>query len=103
MTPSTLPAQGGADTDAIPVVTLVRILPTAIWIEDDIFGARHVMCQHEGCEPFCYASFHYDYAYTSNASTHAAATKLALELGATEPVEKRMRPIVFPPLPGGAA
>jgi hypothetical protein len=76
---------------SIPVVTLERILPTAVWVEDDIFGSRHVMLQHEGCHPFCYASFHYDYAYTSNSGTSAAATNLAKSLGATEPVERRFR------------
>jgi hypothetical protein len=69
----------------------VTILPTAVWIEDDICGGRHVMLQHEGMHAFCYASFHYDYAYTSNSGTWAAATELAKALGATEPIERRMR------------
>lgn len=81
----------------IPVVTLVEILPTKVWVEDDLFGSRHVMLQHEGFEPFNYASFYYNYAYTSNAGTWDAANRLAVELGATEPVEHRNRP--FPSVP----
>jgi hypothetical protein len=84
---------------SIQTVTIEKIYPTAIWIEDDICGARHVMLQHEGMHPFCYASFGYDYAYTSNAGTHAAAHALALQLGATEPIEHRMRSL---PVPGEA-
>jgi hypothetical protein len=82
---------GLALTEGIQVVTIERILPTALWIEDDIFGDRHVMLQHEGCDAFCYASSHYDYRYTDNAGTWTAAHKMALALGATEPVEHRMR------------
>ena len=72
-------------------VALVHVYPTAIWIESDIMGARHVVLQHEGCDPFTYASFHYDWRYTSNAITHDQAEKLAYALGATEPVEHRTR------------
>jgi hypothetical protein len=80
-------------------VEIVRILPTAIWIEDDFCGGRHVMLQHEGMAPFCYASFHYNYAYTSNSGTWAEAQKLALALGATEPVERRSRSYAPPSTP----
>lgn len=73
----------------IKTVKVVRIMPTRIWIENDIVGARHVMLQHEGMHPFCYASFHYDYAYTNNSGTWAAATELAKALGAVEPIEHR--------------
>lgn len=79
----------------VEVVTIKRVLPTAVWIEDDLFGARHVMLQHEGVEPFCYASFHYDHLYTSNSGTWEAAHALALQLGATEPIEHRVRPFVL--------
>lgn len=78
--------------------TLVEVLPTRIWIESDMMGARHVvMHHHDFGEPFTYASFHYDYAYTSNAGTWEAAHRLALALGVTEPVEQRQRE--FPPMP----
>ena len=73
-------------------VTLVEVLPTRIWVESDMMGARHVVMHHEKFgEPFTYATFHYDYAYTSNVGTHTAAERLARALGATEPIEHRTR------------
>ena len=76
----------------VPTAKVVEILPTKVWIESDMMGARHVVMHHQGYgEPFTYASFHYDYAYTSNAGTWDAAHSLALALGATEPVEQRAR------------
>lgn len=81
----------------IPTGQIVEILPTRIWIESDIMGARHVVMHHQGYgEPFTYASFYYDYAYTSNGGTLDAANRLALSLGATEPVEQRLRYMKFP-------
>ena len=78
-------------------VTLVEVLPTRIWIESDMMGARHVVMRHQGFgEPFTYASFHYDCAYTSNGGTWDAANRLALALGATEPVEQRQRELSMP-------
>lgn len=76
---------------------IVEILPTAIWIESDMMGGRSVMLQHQGCEPFEYARFGYDYRYTSNGGTRAAATELAKQLGAVEPIEHRIRDL--PPMP----
>ena len=76
---------------------IVEILPTAIWIESDIFGSRHVVLQHQGCDPFTYASFQYDYRYTSNAGTWEAARNLALALGAAEPIEQKHRNLSFEP------
>ena len=73
----------------IKTAKIVKILPTRIWIESDIFGTRHVVMQHEGYEPFSYATFNYDYAYTSNIITVARAEKLAKELGAVAPIEHR--------------
>jgi hypothetical protein len=75
----------------IEVVDLVQVIPTAFWIEDDILGDRHVILQHEGSDAFVYASFRYDYAYTSSAIIRAQAKALAISLGATEPVEERSR------------
>lgn len=66
-------------------------METKIWIESDLSGARHVVAQHEGMEPFTYATFHYRYGYTDNAGTLHAATSLAVQLGANEPVEIRQR------------
>lgn len=79
----------------IKTATLVEIMPTRIWIESDMLGARHVMAQHQGCEPFCYASFHYDYVYTSNGSTWSAASDLAISIGAKEPIEHKQRELEF--------
>jgi hypothetical protein len=75
----------------IEKATIVEILPTKIWIENDLFGGRHVMMQHQGCHEFQYCSFGYDYAYTSNAGTHSAAIEMAKALGATEPIEQKTR------------
>ena len=73
----------------IKTAKIVKILPTRIWVESDFCGARHVVLQHEGHEPFRYATFNYDYAYTSNSNNVARAEKLAKELGAVEPIEHR--------------
>lgn len=74
---------------------IVKIYSKKFWIESDIFGARHVMVQHdlEGAIPFCYATFHYGYGHTDNASTRAQAEKLARELGAKDPIEWRNPPM----------
>jgi hypothetical protein len=83
--------------DIAPTVRVLEILPTKVWIESDIVGAWHVVMHHQGHgDPFTYASFHYDYAYTSNDGTWNAAHSLALALGATEPVEQRQREFNFP-------
>ncbi len=81
----------------IQKVILVEILPTQIWIENGMFGDRSVVLQHQGMEPFVYARFGYDYAYTSNVGTWDAAQKVALSLGATEPIEVRSG--AFPKMP----
>jgi hypothetical protein len=76
---------------------LVEILPTKIWIESDMMGSRHVVMHHHGFgEPFTYASFFYDYAYTSNGGTWDSARKLALSLGAVEPIEEKTREFHMP-------
>jgi hypothetical protein len=69
----------------------VEILPTAIWIENDMFGGRAVMMQHQGMDEFEYAKFGYQYPYSSNSGTWDAAVKMAISLGAKEPVEVRHR------------
>lgn len=81
----------------IQQATIVEILPTKIWIESDLFGGRHVVLQHETCDPFTYASFSYDYRYTSNSGTLNAAETLALQLGATQPLEHKTRPLPSAP------
>lgn len=76
--------------------TLVKVLPTKVWIESGMLGERVVVLQHEGCDPFDYAVFRYDYRYTSNSGTLNAAESLALDLGATEPIEHRYRKLKRP-------
>lgn len=77
--------------------TVVKIYPTRIWIESDMMvGERVVMMQHEGCEPFEYAVFNYDYRYTSNVGTHEAAENLARSLGSQEPIEYKSRVVKTP-------
>lgn len=80
-------------SEPIQSVTIAEIIPTRVWIEDDFCGSRHVMVQHQwpGQVPFCYCSFHYNYAYTDNASTWRSAEDVARSLGATDPIERRHR------------
>jgi hypothetical protein len=93
MTPQSAPGEA----QALPLVKIEHIYGRKVWIESDMMGARHVMVQHDApdAEPFCYCSFHYDYAYTSNAGTLSDATRMAVALGATEPVEERHRELEF--------
>lgn len=77
--------------NAPKTIEVLRLLEAKIWIENDFSGARHVVAQHEGMEPFTYATFHYRYGYTDNAGTLHAANNLAIQLGANEPVEIRQR------------
>lgn len=80
----------------IQIATIEKIFPTKIWIESGIMGERVVVLQHEGCEPFDYAVFGYDYRYTNNSGTFNSAHKLAISLGAIEPVEQRRRNYAMP-------
>lgn len=81
---------------SLPTAKIVKILKTDIWIEGDFLGDKHVVVQHEGMKPFTYASFYYNYAYTSNAGIRNQANALAISLGATEPVQERQQEFVFP-------
>jgi hypothetical protein len=74
-------------------VSVVRVLTQSVWIESDIMSDKHVVVQYEGMEPFTYASFFYNYAYTSNANIRSAAEALAISLGAKSPVDVKSRPI----------
>lgn len=88
---NTEPEPAGPTEDA-PIV--IEVYPAKVWIESDFNGARHVMVQHQAHnQPFKYASFFYNYAYTDNAGTWKAAERLALALGAAEPVEHRTVPL----------
>lgn len=68
----------------IRTVEIVKIYPTKYWVEKDFFGSSHIMMQHETMSPFCYASFHYDYAYTSNSGVHAEIVNMMKRLGVEE-------------------
>ncbi|MDR0458402.1 MAG: hypothetical protein LBH10_05170 [Burkholderiaceae bacterium] len=85
----------------VPVVNIVSISRPKVWIENGFSGERYVVVQHEEFEPFDYAVFNYDYKYTSNAGTLDEAQRLAIELGATVPVQVNSRrlPDEQPPLP----
>jgi hypothetical protein len=80
------------------MVEVVKVYGQTVWVESDFFGSKHVMVQSDapGTEPFCYCSFHYGYGYTDNRSVHEAAQRMAVSLGATEPVEFRQREFKVP-------
>jgi hypothetical protein len=73
---------------------VVKMFDRKVWVESDIMGDKHVMVQHQDgeSEPFCYCSFHYDSAYTSNITIRQAAENMAIAIGASEPVEHKPRP-----------
>lgn len=73
----------------IKTAVIVKAMPTKIWIESDFSGANHVVIQHEGYEPFRYATFNYDHRYSSNSSVSMHAENLAKSLGAEEPIERK--------------
>lgn len=57
-----------------------------VWVESDILGNRHIMISIAGVTAkIC--SLYYVYPFTDNASLKEKARKLAIEYGATEPVE----------------
>jgi hypothetical protein len=77
----------------VEAAEMVKVFERRVWVEGDIMGDKHVMIQHQDgeSEPFCYCSFHYDYAYTSNSSIRSAAETMALSIGAKDPVEHKNR------------
>lgn len=83
--------------ESIQTVEIKEIFEQKVWIESDFMGSKHVMIQHQDGEsrPFCYCSFHYNYAYTSNSGVREQAEKMAIQLGAGEPVEYKSRPFNF--------
>ena len=68
----------------IQTVEIVKIYPTKYWVEKDMFGSAHVMIQHEDFHSFTYATFNYDYAYTSNAGVHSAVVEVMKGFGIEE-------------------
>lgn len=85
------PGQDGPTPSGIKLATLHRIAATGIWIESNVLGECIVVVQHEGCDPFDYATFGHDHRYTSNSIVRDQARRLALSLGAREPVMERFR------------
>lgn len=64
---------------------------TNVWIETAVTGERFVVTQHDGHEPFDYAVFGVNIKYSSPSISLAAATDLALQLGAQSPVLEKAR------------
>lgn len=84
--------------EMIEAVKILGVYGRRIWIEEDICGTKHVMIQHQDgkTEPFTYCSFFYDHRYTGNSTVFEAAKRLALSLGATEPVLVKRREFSIP-------
>lgn len=78
---------------------IVKIYEKKIWIEGDFFGNKHVMIQHQDgeSEPFTYCTFNYDHRYTCNSIILDSAEKMAIDLGASEPVERQTREFKLAP------
>ena len=73
-----------AEMSNVKTVEIVKIYDTRIWVESDFWGSKHIMISHEGDNPFEYASFHYDYAYTSNAQMHTEVVNMMKRFGVEE-------------------
>lgn len=91
---------GGVDVEAlasqmVDAVIITEISGFLVWCETDCTGNKHVMIQHDapGAEPFAWCKFGYDYRYTDNATQRRYAEDMARQLGASDPIEWRTRPI----------
>lgn len=75
------------------IANVVKVYDKKIWIESDFLGDKHVMMQHQdgASEPFEYCTFRYDHRYTCNSMIWDAAEKIAIAMGASEPVERKTR------------
>lgn len=89
--PENNPSSSEAQTLPPLAAEIIEIFNPTVWIESDFLGDKHVVVQHEGGDPFTYATFHYDHEQTSSSVILNQAEKLAVELGAKEPVEVRHR------------
>jgi hypothetical protein len=69
---------------ALPVATLVEVLPTKLWVDKDWMGTVSIWRQHEGDKPFKFIEIHYNYAHTSNSHQHALAQQILEMLGGGE-------------------
>ena len=66
-------------------VELVKVLPTKIWAEKDMFGTVNIKLQHEGLEAFNFVQINYNYRYTSNAHQYELTQRILALLGADVP------------------
>ena len=78
-----------------PKAVKVQESKPEIWLEKR-FGDILVMVQHERCEPFCYAEFHYHPLYTDNALILQEARALALRMGSPTPVVVKLQKDFWP-------
>jgi hypothetical protein len=62
---------------SIQSAKIVRILPTEMWVEKDIFGTVHIKMQHEGePNPFDFIQIQYNWLYTSNSHQYELTEKI---------------------------
>lgn len=66
-----------------------------VWVENTPHGDAEVMVLNTAISerPVCHCSFHYHYGYTDNDTIHRATERMALELGAKEPVRFVAMPV----------
>ena len=76
-------------------VEVVKVFPTKIWAEKDMFGTVNIKVQHEGYEAFALIQINYDHRYTSNAHQHDLTQRILAMLGVeVHNVELTSRPAV---------
>jgi len=69
----------------LKTVKVVKILPTAMWVEKDILGTVHIKMQHEGeAKPFDFIQIQYNWLYTSNGHQHELTEKIMALFGVTD-------------------
>ena len=76
-----------AEMSNIKTAKIVEVIKLNIWVEKDMCGSSHIMMQHGNGEygkPFCYATFNYDYAFTSNAGMHTQVVSMMKQFGIEE-------------------
>ena len=76
-------------------IPVVSIKIAKVWVEEDLFGNSFVMAQHEGHDATLIATFHFSHMFTSSQRTNAWAVIFARTIGAIDPVEVTIRPVVF--------
>ena len=74
-----------AEMSNVKTAKIVHVYKLNIWVEKDMCGSSHIMMQHEGLgDPFCYATFNYDYAFTDNATIHMEIIGMMKRFGVEE-------------------